>query len=197
MGKESIRVRHLLVYLPKQAPWIRWKKAMGTIVITGAMLGGVSGTALAAAPTADHGLYDSTSVAAPRIEQPEPEAVSNKYLLTHIERDRSPGLQSILLGAMTTAATRCPAFVTWEDWGGTRVHAYVDFRPSDLCDGRHVKRAYVRLIRQCGPYYDTGRVYTYTAGSASDTSLYSISAWTFDSPIWSCNTNTYYGYEYF
>lgn len=96
------------------------------------------------------------------------------------------------------ATNRCPAFVTWEDWlGGARVHAYVDFHPSDLCNGRHVKRAYVRLVRKCGPYYDTGRIYTYTAGSASDTRLYSVSAWIFDSVLWSCTTNTYYGYDLF
>jgi hypothetical protein len=96
------------------------------------------------------------------------------------------------------ATYRCPAFVTWEDWlGGARVHAYVDFHPSDICNGGHVKRAYVRLIRQCGPYYDTGRLYTYTAGSPWDTRLYSQSAWIFDSTLWWCNTNAYYGYEYF
>lgn len=95
------------------------------------------------------------------------------------------------------AATRCPAFVTWQDWGGSRVHAYVDFRASDTCNGRHIRRAYVRLIRQCGPYYDTGRIYTNTASSPFDARLFSVSAWIFDSAIWSCNTNTYYGYDYF
>lgn len=104
-----------------------------------------------------------------------------------------------LVGAQSAQAAtyRCPAFVTWEDWGGARVHAYVDFHPSDICNGRHVKRAYVRLIRQCGPYYDTGRLYTYTASSSSDTRLFSISAWIYDSALWWCNTNTYYGYDYF
>ena len=124
------------------------------------------------------------------------------YLAPHVERDRgapdrSPGGPTGEVSA-AAAVTRCPAFVTWEDWvGGARVHAYVDFHPSDWCNGRHVKRAYVRLIRQCGPYYDTGRIYSYTAGSPNDTRLYSVSAWIFDSVLWSCNTNTYYGYEYF
>lgn len=96
------------------------------------------------------------------------------------------------------AATRCPAFVTWEDWlGGARVHAYVDFRASDVCDGRHVKAAYVRLIRNCGPFYDTGRLYTSTASSPSDTTLRVKSTWIFDSILWRCSTATYYGYDFF
>lgn len=198
MVKERVRAHHLSVRFPKRAPWVGCKKAVCAIVIAGAMIGGVSGTALAATPTADHGLYDSASAAVPRIEQSESATASSKYLSTNVDRYRSPGLPPMLSGTIATASTRCPAFVTWQDWiGGAREHAYVDFHPSDLCNGLHVKRAYVHLIRQCGPYYDTGRIYTYTAGSASDTRLYSVSAWIFDSPIWSCNTNTYYGYEYF
>lgn len=104
------------------------------------------------------------------------------------------------VGAQSAQAVtyRCPAFVHWEDWvGGARVHAYVDFHPSDVCSGRHVKDAYVHIVRQCGPYYDPGRWYTATAGSPSDTRLYSVSGWIFDSVIWGCNTNTYYAYDYF
>ena len=96
------------------------------------------------------------------------------------------------------AAYRCPAFVKWEDWlGGARVHAYVDFHPSDICNGRHVKRAYVHLVRQCGPYFDAGRDYTATASSPNDTRLYSESSWIFDSVLWNCSTAAYYDYEYF
>jgi len=197
MRKEHIRAHHFLVSLPKQGSQIGWKKTMSVIVIMGAMIGGVSGTVQAAMPAAGQGFYGDASLAAPKLKQSEAGSVSSKYLSAHVERNLSSRQQLKLSGTMTTAATRCPAFVKWEDWGGARWHAYVDFRPSDLCDGRHVKRAYVRLIRQCGPYYDTGRIYTYTAGSASDTSLYSVSAWIFDSTIWSCNTNTYYGYDFF
>lgn len=151
----------------------------------------INDTAQDVTPVADQRLYEGVSTAVPRLEQSEPGVASSKYLSTYVERNLSSG-------SMASVATRCPAFVSWEDWwGGIRVHAYVDFRPSDLCDGRHVKRAYVRLIRQCGPYYDTGRIYTYTASSASDTRLYSVSAWIFDSIIWGCVTSTKYGYEYF
>ena len=158
--------------------WIGWKKAIGIFVIIGAIIGGAPGTAHAATTAGQ-------------------EAASSKYLSTHVDKDRSSGPPSVLPGQLTPATTRCPAFVSWEDWGGSRVHAYVDFHPSDLCNGQHVKRAYVRLVRQCGPYYDTGRLYTYTASSTSDTRLFSVSAWIYDSIIWSCNTNTYYGFDYF
>jgi|GEM_PF-3142540 len=199
VSKDRIRAYHFLVSLPKQGPWIGWKNVVSAFVIMGAIFGGASGTAHAATPAVDYSLYQGTSAAMPQLEQPGPGAVSSQYLSTYVDRGRSSGSQPMLSGAMTaaTAATRCPAFVTWEDWGGSRVHAYVDFHPSDLCNGQHVKRAYVRLVRQCGPYYDTGRIYTYTAGSTSDTRLYSVSVWIYDSVIWSCNTNTYYGYEYF
>lgn len=108
----------------------------------------------AATPAVGQGLYEGVSTAVPRLEQSEPIAASDKYFSTYIQRDRSSELPSMLSGTVAAAATRCPAFVKWEDWGGARWHAYVDFRPSDLCDGRHVKRAYVRLIRECGPYYE-------------------------------------------
>ena len=199
MGKEFPSVYRFWAYLLKQAPWIGWKKAIGVVIITGTMMGGLPGIALAAEPAASQGAYDNTPVTAPQIVQPDLQTASGKYFSTNIDRSRSSGPQPMSQGAMaaTATTTRCPAFVTWEDWGGARVHAYVDFRASDLCNGLHVKKAYVRLIRQCGPYYDTGRIYTYTASSIYDTTLYSVSAWIFDSPIWSCNTNTYYGYEYF
>src|SRR5689334_18489813 len=82
---------------------------------------------------------------------------------------------------VAAAATRCPAFVHWEDWPkgffATRVHAYVDFHPSDLCNGRHVKDAFVHIWRTCRPAYDSGRIYTAKASSPSDTRLYSVSKW--------------------
>ncbi len=172
--------------------WIR----LWVVVIVGAMIG-VSGTAQAMT-TSDQGFYSDAGLAAPRFGQSEPGIFSSAYVLTHIERNRSTELQSSQgMGGDTTTSIRCPAFVSWEDWGGARVHASVDFRPNDLCNGRHVRKAYVRLIRQCGPYFDTGRIYTYTASSPYDTALYFVSAWILDSPLWWCNTNTYYGYEYF
>lgn len=95
------------------------------------------------------------------------------------------------------AATRCPSFSTWEELGGTRRHASISFKPVDLCNGRHVKRAYVVLSRSCWPAVNTGRVYTASASSPSSSSTYSISKNVWDSPVWSCNTNAYYGWDYF
>ena len=100
--------------------------------------------------------------------------------------------------SMAAATNRCPAFVHWEDWlGGVRVHAYVDFHPSDLCNGRHVEDAYVHITRSCGPAFDSGRIYTARASSPSDTRLYSVSKVAFDSLLSGCRTNTNYGYDYF
>ncbi len=173
--------------------WIL-KHVISGVAIIGIITIGASVTAYAAAPATGYDTSESGTLTAPRLVQLKSGASNSKYLSAHVTRVRDAGLTD----QMTTYATnRCPAFVTWEDWEGSRVHAYVDFHPSDLCNGNHVKRTYVRLIRQCGPYYDTGRIYTNTASSTSDTRLYSVSVWIFDSPIWSCNTNTYYGYEYF
>lgn len=88
---------------------------------------------------------------------------------------------------------------TWEDWlGGARVHASAQFQPTHTCsDGRHVKRAYVRIVRECGPHFDTGRYYSDTASSPQDTTTFSVNRWIFDSVLWGCQTNTYYGFEYF
>src|SRR6266567_1051006 len=112
----------------------RWYKATGVMVIVGAITVGAPGTIYAATPAVDRGLHESVTLTAPSLGQ-SAEAANSKYLSTHVDRDRSSGSPSVLPGQMTAAATRCPAFVTWEDWGGSRVHAYVDFHPSDLCNG--------------------------------------------------------------
>ena len=116
-------------------------------------------------PAAGQGFYGDVTLAVPKLEQSKMGTTDSKYFSTNVDRNISLGPQSNLSGtaAAAAAATRCPAFVKWQDWwGGARWHAYVDFHPSDWCNGRHVKRAYVRLIRRCGPYYDTGRIYTYS-----------------------------------
>jgi hypothetical protein len=96
------------------------------------------------------------------------------------------------------SSNHCPAFTHREDLlGGVRVHAYVGFRASDTCNGRHVKDAYIHIVRECGPRKDPGRWYTNKASSPSDTRLHSVSGWIFDSVVSGCNTNTYYGYDYF
>lgn len=187
MGKAYSGAKQLFAHVQQRLPQHGLKKCMSVFVIAGAMLGGVSGTAQAMSNTT------------PQLEQPEQGIASSEYFSSHLVKNLGLGLQPMLssTAAVTAMTSRCPAFVSWEDYGGARVHAYVDFHPSDLCNGRHVKAAYVRIIRQCGPYYDTGRIYTYTASTIIDTRLYSVSAWILDSPLWWCNTNTYYGYDYF
>jgi hypothetical protein len=104
----------------------------------------------------------------------------------------------VLAPTQAQAATACPAFSHWEDWiGGARVHASVSFRASNTCNGKHVKNAYVRVIRECGPYLDSGRIYTSNAPNSSDTALRSASVWIFDSVLWNCTTRAYYGYNTF
>lgn len=197
MRKKHIRAHHLFASWLTQGFQIGWKKVIGVIVIVGAMMGGLPGTAQAMTPALSQGFYGDASLAAPKLQQSAAGPFSSKYLSAHVERNVSSGQQLKLSGTAAATVTRCPAFSSWEDWGGARVHASVAFAASDLCNGRHVKAAYVRLIRQCGPYYDTGRIYTDTASSTSDTQMRGVSVWIFDSPIWWCNTNTYYGYDYF
>lgn len=92
----------------------------------------------------------------------------------------------------------CPVFKTSESGpGGVKVHASVSFRASDVCHGRHVKAAYVRIFRTCFPKYDSGRVYTATAKSPSDSKRYSVSKSAYDSLKPHCNTNTRYDFKYF
>lgn len=94
-------------------------------------------------------------------------------------------------------ANRCPTVTKWETLWGAQWHATVDFRPSDLCNGRNVKRAYVRLKQYCWPYNDSGRVYTATASSPRDSRVYRAYTWVWDSPNWGCITEDFFGYELF
>lgn len=186
MKKRYSQTRHVWLSLIQRGSSVRWKKVISVAAILGVITTGFSSSAQAmtATPSSNEQLQFITS--------------SKDYFSTHFQRNLGLDLPLVPVGSVTTSTSRCPAFKSWEDWiGGARVHAYVDFHPSDLCNGKHVKAAYVRLIRQCGPYYDSGRKYTYTASSPTDTRLYSVEAWILDSIIWSCNTNTYYGYDYF
>lgn len=137
------------------------------------------------------------TVAPSTVSTPKPSRF-RKFLVLVVACVSLPVGTSIITPSTAAAASRCPAFVSWQDWfGGARVHAYVDFRASDVCAGQHVRRAYVTIVRECGPYFSTGRIYTSTATSTSNTALRSVSAWIFDSVLWKCVTRTYYGYEYF
>jgi hypothetical protein len=197
MKKRTFYVGRIPAILAQPRLFIAWKKAMSIVGLVGSLLGSIVGPVQAATPSANQGFYQDAAIAAPTVGQSPLGRTGSRYFSATVERSRSLVPSVKVVGTTATSTTRCPAFVSWEDWGGSRVHAYVDFHPSDLCNGLHVKAAYVRLIRMCGPYYDTGRIYTNTATSTSDTQLYSVSVWIFDSPLWSCVTKTYYGYDYF
>lgn len=198
MRKRYVQARPFLASLPKPKFFIGWRKAMCVVGIIGTAIVGVSGPVQAATSSSDQGFYQDATLPAPKLGQNTLGSRDGRYFSTTVERNRGTEPQMKVSGMAATATSRCPAFASWEDWwGGARVHASINFHPSDLCNGRHVKAAYVRLIRQCGPYFDTGRIYTYTASSISDTRLYSVSAWIFDSPLWGCVTSAKYGYDYF
>lgn len=198
MRKRSNQERLFSAYLQKSVLPVRWRKAIYVVGIIGWMIGGISSPVQAATSSTEQGFYQDATLPAPKVVQNALGSRDSRYFSTTIERGRGTEPQIKTSGMAATTTSRCPAFASWEDWwGGARVHASINFHPSDLCNGRHVKAAYVRLIRQCGPYFDTGRIYTYTASSISDTRLYSVSAWIFDSPLWGCVTSAKYGYDYF
>lgn len=89
----------------------------------------------------------------------------------------------------------CPRGSVWESGiGGAWVNARIEFRATDICNGVHVTRAYVRIVRQCGPYKDSGRQYVY-ASSVNDSTLRWIQIGMGDSILWWCQTNGYYGWD--
>lgn len=93
------------------------------------------------------------------------------------------------------ATDRCPVGSVWESGiGGAWVNARIEFRATDICNGAHVTRAYVRIIRRCGPYKDSGRQYVY-ASSVNDSSLRWIQIGMGDSILWWCQTDGFYGWD--
>jgi hypothetical protein len=98
---------------------------------------------------------------------------------------------------VASAATRCPQVYNWQDWGGSRVHIKVEFRAADLCNGRHVKRVYVKLWRTCWPAVDTGWIASPTASSPSSTTTLNAYKMVYDSPNWGCNTRSGWDWTYF
>lgn len=95
-----------------------------------------------------------------------------------------------------------PYFKAWQDGPGhIHHHAYVTFKASDLHNGRHVKRVYVRIQRQdcwLWPDGDTGQVLSASAKSPSDTTTYKVYTHLYDSPNFYCPMRSYWGVaEYF
>jgi len=95
-----------------------------------------------------------------------------------------------------------PYFYSWQDGlGNIHHHAYVTFKASDLHNGRHVKKVYVRIQRQnCWLYpdNDTGQVFSVSASSPSDTTTYKVETDLYDSPNFKCPMSSNWGVaEYF
>lgn len=89
----------------------------------------------------------------------------------------------------------------WQDGlGHIHHHAYASFRASDLHNGRHVKRVYVRITRiDCfgWPDADTQKRFSASASSPTDSRTYSIYTDLYDSPNFGCPMRSYWGVEYF
>ena len=101
--------------------------------------------------------------------------VPDTFIRTGSNRAVAPRCKS---GRSVTPPHAAPRFHAWEDGpGGIRHHAAVTFRASDLHNGRHVKRVYVRLERSnCWLYPDgdTGQVVSVSARSPRDTTTYRV-----------------------
>ncbi len=94
-----------------------------------------------------------------------------------------------------------PVFTTRETEAGWKHHAARTFRAYNVYDGLHVRRVWVRLVRECAVWDDgdTGRVYSAYAKSPSDTTTYSVETSLYDGP-WpgsACTVRSSYGTEYF
>lgn len=96
---------------------------------------------------------------------------------------------------------RCPHFYSYQHgWGGIYTTAGINFQPDDLCNGRHVKQAWVRVYQtgpawRCWPHSDSGRRYT----SRSSHPHTEVWHWAHiqsvkDSVQWGCSLKAHYNY---
>lgn len=106
-----------------------------------------------------------------------------------------------LVAAPASAAGHCDSgysncYKFWEEWAGSQHHGKVQIKASVNDGGRHSKQGYIRFIRNAGPAIDTGRMYTSTASSSSDTTVRTRQEWVWDSPLWGdeYTTYSYYGF---
>lgn len=86
---------------------------------------------------------------------------------------------------------------SWESWlFGAKVNGYVQIQASYNDGGLHARQGYQRFTRDAGPSLDTGRLYTSTAASASDSSVYSRTDSVWDSILWGDSYVTHYNYGF-
>lgn len=80
-----------------------------------------------------------------------------------------------------------------------RYDGKVQVKASYSDSGRHAKNAYLRYIRDAGPSLDTGRLYTSTATSRSDSTVRARTKSVWDSLLWGdrYRTKFYYGFTWF
>ena len=83
---------------------------------------------------------------------------------------------------------------TWQDWGGAKIHGYVQMQGSYNDGGQHARQGYQRFTRPSGPSLDTGRMTTPEASSPSDARIHSREDWVWDSPLWGDSHVTSYNW---
>lgn len=106
-----------------------------------------------------------------------------------------------ICGAVFSAATAMAGGnnygTSWESWlFGARVNGYVQIQASYNDGGLHAQQGYQRFTRAAGPSLDTGRLYTSSATSASDSSVHNRTDWVWDSPLWGDSYVTHYNYGF-
>lgn len=106
-------------------------------------------------------------------------------------------LVSIAITAMAASGSGGNFAFTWETLLGSKNHGYVQIQASYNDSGRHARLGYHRFMREAGPSLDTGRLYTTTATSPSDSTIRSREDWVWDSPLWGDKYITKYYHDFF
>lgn len=95
---------------------------------------------------------------------------------------------------------RCPHFYSYQHGpGGLFTTAGVNFQPDDLCNGTHVKQAWVRVYQsgpawRCQPHADSGKVYTGRSSNPHTERWHWAEATRADSVTPRCSIRAHYNY---
>ena len=102
-----------------------------------------------------------------------------------------------------THNSRCPHVYDYQHgWGGIYTTTGMNFRSSDICNGRHVKQGYVRVKQtgpkwRCQPWRDSSRRYTGTTSAHNDSWNWAHIGSVQDATLWGCSLGTYYDWWYY
>ncbi|MCB7138258.1 hypothetical protein [Cellulosimicrobium marinum] len=99
------------------------------------------------------------------------------------------------IGHCDGGAVNC--YKSFQSDAGTRWNGLIRIKAAHNDSGRHAKQAYIRFTRAAGPALDTGRLYTPTAASPSETIFRSRTTAVWDSPLWGDQYTTKFNYGFF